>query len=136
GVGLLALALTACGNRVPNGPVPHIIALGVTTTTVDPALADPPPAAAPTIDLGRANRSIRLAAATAGAPFSGDVWSRLARCESGGNTQAVGGRGHFFGAFQFTLGSWHRVGMSGNPVDYSYEDQLAAAQRLQALSGW
>ena len=65
-----------------------------------------------------------------------DVWGRLARCESGGNPQAVGGRGRFFGAFQFTLKSWHSVGMSGSPVDYSYADQLAAAQRLQARSGW
>ena len=26
--------------------------------------------------------------------------------------------------------------MSGNPVDYDYGTQLAAAQRLQARSGW
>lgn len=67
---------------------------------------------------------------------SGDIWGALARCESGGNPRAVGGGGRYFGAFQFSLGSWRAVGMSGNPVDYDYATQLAAAQRLQARSGW
>ena len=79
---------------------------------------------------------MQLAAAAGRAPVTGDVWGRLARCESGGNSQAVGGRGKFFGAFQFSLQTWHSMGMSGNPVDYSYGDQLAVAQRLQARSGW
>ena len=65
-----------------------------------------------------------------------DVWGALARCESGGNPRAVGGGGRYFGAFQFSLGSWRSVGMSGNPVDYDYATQAAAAQRLQARSGW
>jgi hypothetical protein len=133
GVGLLALALTACGSRVPDGPVPHIVALGVPTTTVAPP---PPPAPEPVVELPRASRSIKLAAATTGAPLSADVWSRLARCESSGNPKAVGGRGKFFGAFQFTLQTWHSLGMTGNPVDYPYDAQLEAAQRLQARSGW
>jgi hypothetical protein len=135
GVGLLALALTACGTRMPDGPPPHIVALDVPTTVAPvpaPVAAPaPPPVAAPRASRGR----IQLAAAGA-LPATSDVWARLARCESGGNTRAVGGKGRFFGAFQFTLQSWHGVGMSGNPVDYSYADQLAAAQRLQARSGW
>jgi hypothetical protein len=67
---------------------------------------------------------------------TGDIWGRLAACESGGNTRAVGGGGRYYGAFQFTLGSWQRVGQSGNPIDYPYSVQLAAAQRLQSMSGW
>jgi hypothetical protein len=141
GAGLLTLVLTACGNRVPDGPVPHIVAVEVPTTAApQPVLAaapTPTPPPAQELALGRANRGgqrIRLAAATG--PVPADVWSRLARCESGGNPRAVGGKGKFFGAFQFTLRTWHSLGMEGNPVDYPYADQLAAAQRLQARSGW
>ena len=138
GAGLFALALSACGSRVAAGPPPHIVALGVPDTAVtelaaatSPAPVAPAPAPAP-----RASRSARRSAALPAGPVPDDVWGRLARCESGGNPQAVGGRGRFFGAFQFTLRSWHSVGMDGSPVDYSYADQLAAAQRLQARSGW
>ena len=131
GAGLLVLALTSCGSRVPAGPVPHIVAINV-ATTVAPAPAAPAPAAPPQ----RADRAVRLASASQPVAFNADVWARLARCESGGNPRAVGGRGRFFGAFQFTLRSWHAVGMTGNPIDYPYADQLAAAQRLQAKSGW
>jgi hypothetical protein len=138
GAGLLLLALTACGNRVPDGPVPHIVAVGVPTTVTAPPPQPPatPPVAEQKLAVGRASRGQRIRLAAATVPITGDVWSRLARCESGGNPQAVGGRGKFFGAFQFSLRTWHSLGLSGNPIDYSYADQLAAAQRLQARSGW
>jgi hypothetical protein len=48
----------------------------------------------------------------------------------------VGGGGRYFGAFQFSLSAWRSAGMSGNPVDHDYGTQVAAAQRLQARSGW
>jgi hypothetical protein len=67
---------------------------------------------------------------------SGDIWAALARCESGGNPRAVSSSGSYFGAFQFSLNTWHGLGYSGNPIDYPYETQLAAAQKLQARSGW
>ena len=138
GAGLLMLALSACGSRGPSGPPPHIVALGVSTTEVTElaSVSTPAPAApAPALPPARASRSSRRNAGPA-MPITGDLWGRLARCESGGNPQAVGGRGKFFGAFQFTLATWHSLGLSGSPVDYSYADQLAAAQRLQARSGW
>ncbi|HZN14572.1 MAG TPA: transglycosylase family protein [Acidimicrobiales bacterium] len=132
GVGVLALALTACGARVPDGPPPHIVALGVAAAT--PA---PEPAPEAEVVLARASRgATRVQLASANVPITGDVWGRLARCESGGNPRAIGGHGRFYGAFQFTLRTWHGIGMTGNPIDYSYADQLAAAQRLQARSGW
>ena len=137
GAVLLALALAGCGSRVPDGPPPHIVALGVSVTTT-PA---PPAVTIDTVNVAlvtaQASRS-RAGRSVAAAPVAldGSVWDRLARCESGGNPRAVGGGGRFYGAFQFTLASWHSVGMSGNPVDYSYADQVAAAQRLQARSGW
>lgn len=64
------------------------------------------------------------------------IWAALARCESSGNPKAVGGGGRYFGAFQFSLGTWRSVGGTGNPTDHSYAVQLEAAKRLQARSGW
>lgn len=129
GVALLTLALAACGGHVVEGPPPHIVAVDLPATTVAP-----PPPAEPPEPLPRASRNeVRLVAAAQPAT---DVWTRLAQCESNGNPRAVGGGGLFFGAFQFTLETWRSMGMTGNPVDYSYAEQLAVAQRLQARSGW
>ena len=69
-------------------------------------------------------------------PVSGDVWGALANCESHGNPSAVGGGGRYFGAFQFSLSTWHSLGYSGSPSDYPYSTQLEAAQRLVGRSGW
>jgi hypothetical protein len=66
----------------------------------------------------------------------GDIWGRLGACESGNNPRSVGGGGRYFGAFQFTLGSWQRVGGSGNPIDHPYDEQLSRAKALQAIAGW
>ncbi len=65
-----------------------------------------------------------------------DVWARLAKCESGGNTSAISSNGLYYGVFQFSLATWKSVGENGNPTEYSYQHQLEAAQRLQARSGW
>jgi hypothetical protein len=65
-----------------------------------------------------------------------DVWSALAKCESGGDPNAVSSNRLYWGAFQFAIGTWHGIGMSGVPTDYDYGTQLAAAKRLQARSGW
>ncbi len=140
GAALLVLVLSACGARGPGGPPPHIVAVAVPTT--DPPAATPAAIAAgpltppPTLPAERASRSKRSRALAAATPLGPEVWTRLARCESGGNPRAVGGKGKFFGAFQFSLRTWHSLGMDGNPVDYPYDVQLAAAQRLQARSGW
>lgn len=71
-----------------------------------------------------------------GAVTGGDVWAALARCESGGNPTAHSRSGRYHGAFQFSLATWRSVGMSGDPHTHSYAEQLAAAKRLQARSGW
>jgi hypothetical protein len=82
----------------------------------------------------------RQAAATAAsrprtsAPATGDVWARLAQCESGGRNVNTGNG--YYGYFQFSAGTWHSLGYSGLPSDHDYGTQLAAAQRLQARSGW
>lgn len=69
-------------------------------------------------------------------PSDGSVWHRLAQCESGGNPRAVNPSGKYRGAFQFDLRTWRSVGMSGDPINHSFAQQLAAAQRLQASRGW
>lgn len=73
--------------------------------------------------------------ATPAPPPRGDIWAALANCESHHQNE-VGGGGRYFGYFQFSLATWHSLGLAGNPMDYSYEDQRAAAQRLVARSGW
>lgn len=69
-------------------------------------------------------------------PINDDVFIRLSWCEAGGNPTRVSRNGKYFGAFQFSLATWHGIGMSGNPIDYPYAVQLEAAKRLQARSGW
>lgn len=70
-------------------------------------------------------------------PARGDVWWRLALCESGGNQRATSKTTPtYYGFFQFDLDSWRRAGGSGDPRDHSYEQQLTIAQRWQRMTGW
>jgi uncharacterized protein YabE (DUF348 family) len=63
-------------------------------------------------------------------------WAALARCESGGNSQSVSGpNGMYRGLYQFTLGAWHGVGGSGDPIDASSSEQTYRAQLLYKRSG-
>lgn len=66
----------------------------------------------------------------------GDVWAKLAQCESGGNTTATSSNGTYLGAFQFSRATWASVGGPGDPRDHDYGTQLKYAQILQARSGW
>ena len=87
------------------------------------AVAPPAPRPRPV----RASRSSRV---------RGDVWAALARCESGGNPAARSANGRYTGAFQFSKATWQSLGYGGTAADHPYEVQLAAAQKLQARSGW
>jgi hypothetical protein len=62
---------------------------------------------------------------------------RVARCESGGNPNAIGGGGAYRGAFQFMRSTWRTAPRSpgGDPVDYSYKTQAFVAVRLKARAG-
>jgi resuscitation-promoting factor RpfB len=62
-------------------------------------------------------------------------WSALANCESGGNPRAVGGGGHYFGLYQFSLGAWHGVGGTGSPIDATSSEQTYRAQLLYLRGG-
>ena len=66
-----------------------------------------------------------------------DDFDRLAQCESGANPKAYN-PGGFYGAFQFSLDTWHSppVSRSGDPRDFSYAKQKAGAKRLHAVAGW
>lgn len=74
-------------------------------------------------------------AISASAPASGGAWAALRQCESGGNYAENTGNG-YYGAYQFSLGTWESLGYSGLPSSASPAEQDAAAQALQARSGW
>ena len=62
---------------------------------------------------------------------------RVARCESGGDPNAIGGGGTYRGAFQFMRSTWRTSPRSpgGDPIDYSYKTQAFVAVRLRMRSG-
>ena len=116
----------------------------VRTTSVDDARSSlplPRTVAVAPVDEGRSSAA-RPAPARAsrssrpGPAASGDVWTALAACESGGNPRAVSSGGRYYGAFQFSVATWQGLGYPGNAAEHPYEVQLEAAQRLQARSGW
>ena len=65
---------------------------------------------------------------------TGPNWPALARCESGGNPNAVNPSG-YYGLYQFSLSTWRAVGGSGNPTDYGYWEQTYRAWKLYQASG-
>jgi len=70
-----------------------------------------------------------------GTSVSGGVWAALRDCESGGNYADDTGNG-YYGAYQFTAGTWHSLGFGGLPSEAAPALQDHAAQALQARSGW
>jgi hypothetical protein len=68
-------------------------------------------------------------------PPSGGVWAELRQCESGGDYAIDTGNG-YYGAYQFSLQTWHGLGYPGLPSDAPPAVQDQAASRLQARSGW
>lgn len=68
---------------------------------------------------------------------SKDVWYALFGCETGGTYNAAINTGNgFYGAFQFTLGTWQSVGGTGYPNQFPYETQKSFAIKLQQRDGW
>jgi hypothetical protein len=59
----------------------------------------------------------------------------LRKCESGGNYKINTGNG-YYGAYQFALGTWRRLGYSGYPHEAAPATQDEAAVKLQAKAGW
>lgn len=96
----------------------------------------PPGAPAPQ---GLPTKSGLAALATAPPPVIhtslGGDFSSLRQCESGGNYSSNTGNG-YYGAYQFSSSTWSNLGFSGLPSTASPATQDAAAQQLQARSGW
>jgi resuscitation-promoting factor RpfA len=64
-----------------------------------------------------------------------DSWAKLRACESSGNYAVNTGNG-FYGAYQFSLQTWHGMGLPGLPSDAAPAVQDQAAQRLYDARGW
>jgi hypothetical protein len=64
-----------------------------------------------------------------------DAWHRLRVCESGDNYRANTGNG-YYGAYQFSAGTWHAYGGSGLPSDAPPAEQDLRAKLLYRARGW
>ncbi len=73
--------------------------------------------------------------AAAPAPVGDDVWAKLRKCEAGGNYTRNSGNG-YYGAYQFSAGTWRSLGYPGLPHQAPPEMQDEAAKKLQARGGW
>lgn len=65
---------------------------------------------------------------------TGDLFSRIRQRESGGNYATNTGNG-YYGAYQFSAGTWRSVGGSGLPSDASPAEQDMRAQMLYSMRG-
>jgi hypothetical protein len=83
-----------------------------------------------------ADRRTTRSRAAAMAAANPDIWRALGECESHNDPRAVSKSGKYRGAFQFSIPTWRSLGYGGDPIDHSYAEQLAAAKKLQARSGW
>ncbi|HEV3363995.1 MAG TPA: transglycosylase family protein [Acidimicrobiia bacterium] len=63
------------------------------------------------------------------------IWQRLRNCEAGGRYDRNSGNG-YYGAYQFSAGTWRGLGYKGLPHQAPPEVQDEAARKLQARSGW
>lgn len=60
---------------------------------------------------------------------------RIARCESGGNPEAVSASGRYRGKYQFSRTTWRSVGGTGDPAAASETEQDRRAAALLAREG-
>jgi LysM repeat protein len=90
--------------------------------------AAPAPVASSNRSTGNVSRSRSSAAPT------GDIFARIRARESGGNYATNTGNG-YYGAYQFSLGTWQGVGGSGLPSNASPAEQDMRAQLLYQQRG-
>lgn len=87
----------------------------------------------------RASRSASAAPAAGGASTAGgEVWDRLAACESGGNWSTNTGNG-YRGGLQFHPKTWEGAGggqYAASAEQASRDQQIEVAKRVQASQGW
>ena len=97
-----------------------------TTTTVKPTTTTP---AAPAVAAGP----------VAPDPNDPNTWEKLAKCESGGNWQAVStprSGMQYYGGLQFSLTTWQGLGGQGYPHEAPKATQIEMGKKLQARQGW
>jgi hypothetical protein len=123
----IAPTLRFIGFTLRGGPVPpDDTMVGLQNVVLPP----PPPAPTPPAPaVASPPRPV------AGSSLDSGAWASLRRCESGGNYGDNTGNG-YYGAYQFTAGTWHSLGLAGLPSDAAPAVQDHAAQVLQARSGW
>nr|NLD41655.1 DUF348 domain-containing protein [Actinomycetales bacterium] len=118
--------VTEVSNELTTAPVTKIIEQGTKAR----------PVAAPAASSSTSSSSSASSSSGGGGSVGGDVWARLAQCESGGNPSIVSASGKYHGLYQFTVATWQSVGGSGLPSQASASEQTQRAQALQARSGW
>ncbi len=149
-VALAAGALAAGAGTTSPGPAASALAgraaaqVGSQLAVGSLAVPTPDPATNPSVGETIALSSLPLpllstlvapSVALATSPVSPGVWAELRQCESGGNYATDTGNG-YYGAYQFSEPTWLGIGETGYPYQASPAEQDAAAQRLQARSGW
>jgi len=85
--------------------------------------------------LGGVAGTVLATSASASSTTPGDPFAALRACESSGN-YATDTHNGFYGAYQFDIGTWQGLGLSGLPSQASPATQDAAARTLQAQRGW
>lgn len=81
--------------------------------------------------------SLQLITATpAAADPTPNAWTQLRDCESGDNYTIIDSGGHYYGAYQFDLTTWHSVGGTGYPNKATPTEQDYRALYLYRMRGW
>jgi hypothetical protein len=112
-------------------------------STSKPAVTKPLAKKKAKVSVAPTSSTIAVVVLAAGAPGAGStgtaddpsVWAALRKCESGGRYDLNTGNG-YYGAYQFALGTWQRLGYGGYPHEAAPSVQDEAAKRLQAKLGW
>src|SRR5688572_3964372 len=68
-------------------------------------------------------------------PGDDQIWQRLRNVEAGGRYDRNSGNG-YYGAYQFSAGTWRSLGYKGLPHQAPAEVQDEAARKLQKRGGW
>ncbi len=133
-------ATAAPSTEVPTSE-PPVTAAPTTAapTTAAPTTTAPPATEAPVTEAPQAEEP----AASSGGEPTADQWANLRQCESGGNYQIASSNGLYFGAYQFSIGTWDYVASSAGrddlvgvvPSDASPGDQDSMALALWRSSG-
>jgi hypothetical protein len=92
------------------------------------------PLALLTATTGEARAAVGAPPAVAG----GEVWDRIAQCESGGNWHINTGNG-YYGGLQFSAGTWSAYGggaYASTADRASKGQQIAVATKVQRAQGW